>query len=499
MIKVIRNILITLAATLAAIGCIKTSVPDKGQEGSPILLTAVEAGSPTKALLDKGTFSERGNSLKIYDHYTAGQSGSPATGYYIRDNATSDGNGTWPFSERHQWTTDGVHKFWGWLDKDVNFDPDMTASGFFGDGFKFNETTQILTIPETEMAPDSHQFDFMYSNIYTRNLNTTPDFSPIPLEFNHLFTAFRVTATNNSSNRIELRSVTISGLKNQRSATIKYSGSDTAPIVEYSNLASTEKKFTYNMEGYVLTPYNPESPIEPVSVSDGYCLMWPHTTTDFKGDASVPPAIVTVVYDYIELDANGNVTITQSNVSKDVKLDVVGNWLAGNKYDLNLVFMDKEIVLQCLVQDWIPMEEEIDFTEHVYASMPLTWDEDTVEEDNSSDGRVLLFSDEDITAVCRFKIDTPKGATWTASLIPLEGHPDAFAIVEGTKYGSVGLESVIKIKITNIDPISPRHACKLRITVQTADGRTIVVNNLMPEDTDKEITEYTIIQNLING
>jgi hypothetical protein len=78
---------------------------------------------------------------------------------------------------------------------------------------------------------------------------------------------------------------------------------------------------------------------------------------------------------------------------------------------------------------------------------------------------------------------------------------DAFSIVEDSKYGYVGTNDwqYVKIKINNPDPIAARNACKLRITVQTSDGRTIVVKNLMPEDTKEDITEFTIIQNLING
>ena len=458
-------------------------------------MSLTEAGS-TKALLDATTFETTGNQIKIYDYYT---DGSIDDGYYIDDTIKCSTPGLWPFEkESYKWTTDGVHNFFGWMIKDNYANPAVTATDLFGNKFKFED--KVLEIPPTTLGQDTPQFDFMYSDIHERNLNTNPYFTAVPLEFSHLFTAFKITAVNNSSNRIVLRSVTISGLKNNRSATIKYSGA--APVVEYSNSVS-DGTFTFNKEvdgnGCVLAPYNQALPVAPEPVSDGYYLMWPHTTADFKGDGTTPEAKITIVYDYIELDNNGNVTMTQPGVSKDVKLEAVGTWLAGSKYDLNLVFMDKEISLRCFVQDWIPMEEEIDFTEQVYASMPLTWDGDTVEEDNSNKGRVLLYSDETITAVCRFKIDTPKGATWTASLISLEGHPDAFTIVEDTKYGPVGLESVIKIKITNIDPISPRHVCKLRITVQTADGRTIVANNLMPEDTDEEITEYTIIQNLING
>ena len=78
---------------------------------------------------------------------------------------------------------------------------------------------------------------------------------------------------------------------------------------------------------------------------------------------------------------------------------------------------------------------------------------------------------------------------------------DAFSIVEDSKYGDVGTEKwqYVKLKINNQAPIAPQHACILRITVQTADGRTIVVKNLMPDNTKDEVEEYTIIQNLING
>ena len=487
MIKVIRNILITLAATLAAIGCIKTSVPDKSQEGSPILLTAVEAGSPTKALLDKGTFSASGNSLKIYDHYTAGQSGSPATGYYIRDNATSDGNGTWPFSERHQWTTDGVHKFWGWLDKDVNFDPDMTAADFFGSGFQFDEGSQTLTIPEKEMAPNSSQFDFMYSNIYTRDLNptpdlnTTPDFSPIPLEFNHLFTAFRITATNNSSNDVWLKKVSITGLKNKREASIDFSGDE--PNVSFIASGNTQN-FVYDIsdEGMFMTKgqtYN-------VSQED-FQLMWPHTKDDFADSQIV------VDYKYKEPSA---ATPLDGQTTIDLK-DVI-SWKGGQKNNVGLMFKDKEISLTCKVEPWTVVADTIDFNDQITVSNPLTWVPNTVESVNYENGEVVLYTDSYSVAVCNFRIDTPAGATWTASLIPVEGYSDAFKILDNTKYGAVGVDSEVHIQVTNMAPIAPRHIVLLRITVQTADGRTIVAD-MMPDQTDESVTEFKLIQNLING
>lgn len=291
--------------------------------------------------------------------------------------------------------------------------------------------------------------------------------------------------------------MTVSGLKNKRSATIKYSGE--IPVVGYSDIAC-DGNFAYSLgtNGHTLDPYNSESPADPTPVSDGYRLMWEHQTADFKGDATLPEAKITIVYDYIELDNEGKVTMTQTGVSKEVKLEAVGSWLAGNKYDLNLIFKDKEIVLQCFVQDWEPVEEVLDFGDQIQVTVPLTWS--NVDYDDTQAGVVYLNLEETVIAECDFRIETPLGATWTATLIPIEGNQDGFTIVDGYQYGAVGINSKIKIKLRdrNQGEIVARQVSKLRIVVETADGRTIVVNNLMPNNNPK-ITEYTIIQNLING
>jgi hypothetical protein len=143
------------------------------------------------------------------------------------------------------------------------------------------------------------------------------------------------------------------------------------------------------------------------------------------------------------------------------------------------------------------LTENIEFSDQVTVSKTLDWDENTVESCDETKGEVVLYTDDDMVAVVDFQINSPQGATWTASLIPIEGHQDAFTLVDGSKYGSVGTPSQIKIKVNNQAPIAPKHVCILRVTVQTADGRTIVVKNLVPEG--KGYEEFRIIQNLING
>jgi hypothetical protein len=160
------------------------------------------------------------------------------------------------------------------------------------------------------------------------------------------------------------------------------------------------------------------------------------------------------------------------------------------------MFSDKTITLNCTVEPWNKKTETIDFTTQISVSKPIEWVSGVLDVEVDK-GEVFFVSDTTVYATCEFQIDTPRGATWTASLIPLEGSTDAFIIQDGYKYGNVGVLSEIKIRVAYSKPIQSRNVALLRITVQTADERTIIAN-IMPGN-DLEITECKIIQNLING
>lgn len=480
----IRNIILVAATALVAASCEKSPTGSHNLSGIPILLSAAESGT-TKALLDAANFGKTGNVLQIYDYYTPEEG---EAGFYIKDQIKSESDGaSWPFvtgynnSGKYEWTNDGTHKFYGWLAKEVKFDggsTEMTPKVFFGDQFEFTESTQTLTIPVKVMSQSgTPHFDFMYSDIATRNLTEKQDFSPVKMDFKHLFTAFNITAANNSSNYIKFKSITFNNLKNSRSATINFSGEH--PAIDYQDV-TTSGEFIYSK--------NVELGSTAVPISSGYTMMWPHSKEDLKD------VTVTVEYAYKEQESDDYTDADPLTVS----LKDITPWSAGTKNTLNLMFRDKEIKVSCIVKDWDIVNENLEFSDQVFATMPLTWEPGTVEHDDVPHGNVILYSDNSIVAVCKFHIQSPAGATWTASLIPVEGRSDAFEIMDGTKYGAVGTDSEIRIRVINQQPIAPRNAVKLRITIQTADGRTIVAD-LMPDETDEEITEYTIIQNLING
>jgi hypothetical protein len=154
------------------------------------------------------------------------------------------------------------------------------------------------------------------------------------------------------------------------------------------------------------------------------------------------------------------------------------------------------------VEDWLRLPYEIDFSENVTTEGHMEWVDGTFANHDPVNCRVVVYTDESIAATCRFKIKTPVGASWTASLIPLTASAmDAFSIVDGTKYGMVGTDDwqYVKIKVNNLYPITARNECILRITVTTLDNRTIIVKDMVPHTAASGVEEYTIVQNLING
>ena len=474
-------------ALLAAIACNKEQRPGHEVTGYAIEFSASEAGA-TKAMLDEETFAKAGNLIKIYDYYTPDGETSPETTPYIDDQIKSNGPGNliWPFvNQRYNWTPDGSHKFFGWLAEDVNMISATDAAAntpaeFFGTGFGY--ANQVVTIPSKTLNEATPAFDFMYSNVHVRDLNTNPDYATaVPLEFAHLFTAFSIAAQNMSPNfEITVQSVSIEGLMNTRSATLNYTnvGDGEYPVVAYADMSNDNA----NSPDYNFAPaYQLGTNLVDMSTKTterNYLMSWPMSTAEAEN--------VTLTIKYT---VDNDPAVITKNISLSGK-----EWVAGKKNNINLVFKDKEIILQCIVMDWIPQEEIIDFSDQVIVQNSITWE--NVRSVNYDTGEVILYDDTSIEATCNFSFTAPKGATWTASLIPIEGHQDAFAFIGASKYGAVGVDTPVKLRVTNQAPIAPRHVCYLRITIQTADGRTIVVKNMIA---GKDNQEFKVIQNLING
>jgi hypothetical protein len=482
MIKVIRNILITLAATLAAIGCIKTSVPDKGQEGSPILLTAVEAGSPTKALLDKGTFSARGNRIQVYDFVTDGTTTTKHIDAYAGPDVDSGSSlhtygYTWPFEDKvtgnpatYQWIP-GTHKFFGWLAKDANFGADnpMTPEEFFGGGFNFEETDHILTISPKAIDHTTPQFDFLYSNIVT----TEPQNNPVDMAFAHLFTAVSIGVENSTSYFVTVEDFRIERIPSTRGTSINFNGTTTTVnYSEWTEGAWTSRGLDIGKDGYEVSPKSLRSNIFDGSTTQQFMILWPVEAQYLHSTEKMTVTDGEVVYPdswkmYIKYSADGKTyekRINFPNVS----------WEAGNKYHFTIVFADKVVELRTEVKPWEYDEQIIDYTNEVPSLSEggaLTWKGifSKVEDDK----KMVSIIDAH-PAEAMFTLQTPIGGSWIVSLV---GDINAFEVFPST--GIINSHTATIFVRPLVKSPTRDYKVKLKFTIRRSDGRMISADNII--------------------
>jgi hypothetical protein len=415
----------------------------------------------------------------------------------------------WTYEHTRYWVTDRVFHFfavWPYSGENSSVTKVESIAPVDGKGaYGYNLTF------ETPAAADQ---DLLTAKI-TKKTKTGFNFSEsVGFDFQHELTNLNLKiwsngATENVNDKIRVKEVSIRNVTKKATLNTTISGSSWSYSSE--KIAFTTK---YDGDGLTVSQAqiedgklkpNPVSENNPyndrpgVPFGENGLLLIPHTITQSN------PVIVEVIYDLQRPND------AEEDPWEQKKLMVVlpeSTWPAGKKLTYNLIISGDrtitEFLLNTVVEDWDTQTEEVDFTEQVVVEEEecMQWDETTCVSVNYEKGEVVLFTDVDKVAVCKFNIRTPIGATWTASLIPLTASAmDAFSIVEDSKYGDVGTDEwqYLKIKINNPDPISSRNECLLRITVQTPDGRTIVVKNLMPEQTETGIEEFKIIQNLING
>lgn len=448
----------------------------------------------TKAFIED--INRSGNQMVVYDYMTIRKYDNTATDEYwyidhARIQCTVDGQQVWDFVEGddYYWLYRSTHKLFGWLYVGPSGYNTVT---FFGDHPEFNKNTWQLPLPKYKFTLDSPIYDFLYSDVTERSYSQeNHDASPVKLNMNHLFCAFRFNVRSMRGDKITLKSATLS-LINERQATIDYSKSAGEPVV-----------VTYSEDECIPLVQSYSSPLEFTSATsaknlfpggydpEGYHMMWTQNEDEFKN--------ATLELEYAVGDKVETKTLALSDFNTK-------QWQGGNRYDYDVVFTDQMIQLTCNVKPWDKYDTPIDFTDVVVVSDKLQWHNSTVVSIDEHNGQVVL-NPNGTPAECYFKIDAPQGAHWFAELVYLDAHStDAFSFVgESAEYavteanvnlgkaamGPVGSIGKINIK-ANSSNAPEGHSALLRISVRTEDDRTIIVENLCA---GHDYNEYTVVQN----
>lgn len=175
--------------------------------------------------------------------------------------------------------------------------------------------------------------------------------------------------------------------------------------------------------------------------------------------------------------------------------DIVRNHI----YQYYVTASEYDAQLQLNVLDWETETTEWDYSENPGLTAPIGWKDGTYKSIDPSAAR-LYVSDEATAAACSFTLDTPRGATWRAVLVPTAGPQDAFGFMDET--GNL-VESIsgtidgnpinLSIKPRYSSDIRENYSARLQILVTTPDNRTMSVDVLGGRYGAN--TFFTIVQN----
>lgn len=458
----------------------------------------------TKAFIDE--INRSGNELVVYDYMTGIDKYLEVTGdsrWYIdhsRIHCTVDGQQVWDYvaGDEYFWLYGSNHSCFGWLFTGPSGYNTIT---FFGGHPEFDKSTFSLPLPAYKFTHASPLYDFLYSDVTKRTYTQdNPDSSPIALKMNHLFSAFRFTVRSVRESPVTINSAVLK-VVTKKKATIDFSGGVNTvaggkPVVTYTETAVDTLQL--KNRNHKLTNVSPAINLFNRSDVEAFRMIWPQGVQEFEG------ATLEIRY-----TTDKNKSGEEQEQVKAFQLNgfTQKEWLAGNRYAYELVFTDKEIRLVCEVLPWRKKDITLDYTEVVVVSDKIQWHSNTINHLDEHTGEVVLFNSHDVPAECYFKLDAPKGAEWTASLIPVAGNnTDAFEFVDpedpktvlAAPSGVVGDKSIAKLMIRVKDPYSQTNTnkAKLRIVVKAANQQSIVVENLC---SGHDYNEYTLVQNIIIG
>ncbi len=444
-----------------------------------IMFHAME--SETKGLIEGNKLCTEGTTLKIYgfvgDDYITNYDNDQMAGNNL---VYDSGSSSWQVFDGsdlvyYYWILLGQYRFYGWLEYDAfsGLNNPLISS--------FDPLEHTLSVSGT-LNKEYSQFDFLYSDVYTRTLNAHVSPDPVSLNMKHLFSAFSFGAKNTTDTPVTITGVTIEGLHDKGSADISFSGN--ASDVSYE----TEKgshTFIQHANNITIPASSANSPAQWADIINGdqnnvrNFMVWPqkaavlspsNPTGNFNMDGTqiYESADSLIIIDY---------TLGGRNYKKRMKFPA-NDWMPGSHYHFDILFSDKIVELKSFVEPWTYISSDINYADKsvTYKTAGiLTWKNCTVDDSNKT---VTFLSGQPVEA--SFCFDTPTGGAW---VISLDGDFSAFELEEDSGAINDGMGPIdgkmhtVKIRPKIVDP-KKDYVVKMNIAVMTSDGEFISGNDI---------------------
>lgn len=378
-------------------------------EAETIKLPNITFGKPgTKAMLNDVDLKTNGSKIKVFD-ILSGYSGLSVEGWnpadpYIDDEVVYDGVEVWKYATNgvYPWTANGTHEFFGYLTYDKKSELNVT------DLVTPTLSGKTLTVPAITFTTDSKQFDFLYSDLVSRDASRK-DYSVVPLNFKHLFTALGIQVKNTSSVPVKVTGVKFNNLKNKNNASIAYA----SPSVVTLGTSEVSGSFLPSFEAFELTKDKTYDLLKKVAnpEANSYFMLWPLTASDVES---------------IEIEVDYSYYIEEVWEAQPTFKRHLSNlaWEPGKRNNYTLIFSDKRIDLTSIVLPWDYNEYDVDFADGSITGTEHLKFEDHPSSHVSVEGHTYTILDGDALRGT-FKIQSPIGGTW---LVGMKGDTEYFTI-----------------------------------------------------------------------
>lgn len=165
---------------------------------------------------------------------------------------------------------------------------------------------------------------------------------------------------------------------------------------------------------------------------------------------------------YYRLTNDGTVKSIDFSTAAPNSSDTSEDFARNHIYTVYAWFEGTEMKLKVVARPWNTFTEDFDFSENVVVTEQIEWDRNSIEGTdevvvNNQYDHTNVYMDSQKTAVCTFTFDAPKGGTFYATLVPIEGDEDAITFEDGTNMtkGPIGRQATLKFKVRN--PNNPDH------------------------------------------
>lgn len=317
---------------LASTACNKTDSITSGENAIRFAAASVD----TRALIEDAA-ALQAQTFQVYDLLDGAS--------YIND-VVSYADGAWNYASgaTYTWKT-GTHKFFGHTE----------GAGTLADNKL--EVTKVLT------TADADQTDLLYSAIYSTTAEawkadeTHEIDTPVALHFKHLFTAVSFMIKNCTDSEVTLNSVSGPALPNSATATVDFSGDETAVTYGTPSVSGSFVTATALSDVSVAAQGLVDVLTQASATEKTYFMVWPQTLPE--GEDAVT---VTVSY-----TMNGT-----AYTGKVVKLPA-DTWEAGQKYDYVLEILPTDVRLTFKVQPWEQVSSNINTSIGSINMSNVTW------------------------------------------------------------------------------------------------------------------------------